>query len=117
MFTSPSAPPGTPALEAFEKAYTAAYQTTKDKLFIQQVYDATFIAALAIQKAGSTDRKTIRDALRDVGSPGGEVVGPGDWKKAVDLIAAGKKIDLSRPPAATASSTRTAMSPASSAIS
>jgi branched-chain amino acid transport system substrate-binding protein len=92
MFTSPSAPPGTPSLEAFDKAYTAAYQTTKDKLFIQQVYDATFIAALAIQKAGSTDRKAIRDALRDVGSPGGEVVGPGDWKKAVDLIAAGKKI-------------------------
>jgi len=92
MFTSPSAPPGTPSLEAFEKAYTAAYQTTKDKLFIQQVYDATFIAALAIQKAGSTDRKAIRDALRDVGSPGGEDVGPGDWKKAVDLIAAGKKI-------------------------
>ncbi|HEY8014582.1 MAG TPA: ABC transporter substrate-binding protein [Dongiaceae bacterium] len=92
MFTSPSAPPGTPSLEAFEKAYTAAYQSTKDKLFIQQVYDATFIAALAIQKAGSTDRKAIRDALRDVGSPGGEVVGPGDWKKAVDLIAAGKKI-------------------------
>ena len=92
MFTSPSAPPGTPQLEAFEKAYAAAYQSTKDKLFIQQVYDATFIAALAIQKAGSTDRKAIRDALRDVGSPGGEVVGPGDWKKAVDLIAAGKKI-------------------------
>ena len=92
LFTSPSAPPGTPSLEAFEKAYTAAYQTTKDKLFIQQVYDVTFIAALAIEKAGSTDRAKIRDALRDVGSAGGEAVGPGDWKKAVDLIAAGKKI-------------------------
>ena len=80
MFTSPSAPPGTPQLEAFEKAYAAAYQSTKDKLFIQQVYDATFVAALAIQKAGSTDRKAIRDALRDVGSPGGEVVGPGTGK-------------------------------------
>ena len=56
-------------MEAFEKAYTAAYQTTKDKLFIQQVYDATFLAALAIQKAGSTDRKEIRDALRDVARP------------------------------------------------
>jgi branched-chain amino acid transport system substrate-binding protein len=92
FFTSPSSPPGTPAMAAFEKAYSAAYRTTKDKLFIQQVYDATFIAALAIQKAGSTDRAKIRDALRDVGSPGGEVVGPGDWKKAADLIAAGKKI-------------------------
>ena len=93
FFTSPSSPPGTPSMDAFEKAYSAAYQTTKDKLFIQQVYDATFLAALAIQKAGSLDRKKIRAALREVSGPGGEVVGPGDWKKAVDLIAAGKKID------------------------
>lgn len=93
FFTSPSSPPGTPAMDAFEKQYSAAFQTTKDKLFIQQVYDATFLAALAIQKAGSTDRKKIRDALRQISGPGGEIVGPGDWKKAVDLIAAGKKID------------------------
>ena len=93
FFTSPSSPPGTPAMDQFEKAYSAAFQTTKDKLFIQQVYDATFLAALAIQKAGSLDRKKIRDALRAVSGPGGEVIGPGDWKKAVDLIAAGKKID------------------------
>jgi branched-chain amino acid transport system substrate-binding protein len=92
FFTSPSAPPGTPSLDAFEKAYSAAYGSTKDKLFIQQVYDATFMAALAIEKAGSTDRKKIRAALRQIGSPGGEIIGPGDWKKAVDAIAAGKKI-------------------------
>ncbi len=93
LFTSPSSPPGTPSMEAFEKAYSAAYQSTKDKLFIQQVYDATFLAALAIEKAGSLDRKKIRAALRQVAGPGGEMVGPGDWKKAVDLIAAGKKIN------------------------
>jgi branched-chain amino acid transport system substrate-binding protein len=93
FFTSPSSPPGTPSMDAFEKEYSAAFQTTKDKLFIQQVYDATFLAALAIQKAGSTDRKKIRDALHQVSGPGGEIVGPGDWKKAVDLITAGKKID------------------------
>jgi branched-chain amino acid transport system substrate-binding protein len=93
FFTSPSSPPGTPSMDAFEKAYSAAFQTTKDKLFIQQVYDATFLAALAIQKAGSLDRKKIRAALRQVSGPGGEIVGPGDWKKAVDLIAAGRKID------------------------
>jgi branched-chain amino acid transport system substrate-binding protein len=93
FFTSPSSPPGTPSMDAFEKAYSAAFQTTKDKLFIQQVYDATFLAALAIQKAGSLDRKKIRAALRQISGPGGEIVGPGDWKKAVDLIAAGRKID------------------------
>ena len=93
LFTSPTSPPVTPSVEKFESAYAAAYQTTKDKLFIQQVYDATFLAALAIQKAGSTDRKKIRAALREISGPGCEVVGPGDWKKAADLIAAGKKID------------------------
>ena len=93
FFTSPSSPPGTPSMEAFETAYSAAYQTTKDKLFIQQVYDATFLAALAIQKAGSLDRAKIRAALRQISGPGGDVIKPGDWKKAIDLIAAGKKID------------------------
>lgn len=93
FFTSPSSPPGTPSMDKFEKAYSAAYQTTKDKLFIQQVYDATFLAALAIQKAGSLDRKKIHDALRDVANPGGEVIGPGDWQQAVSLLAAHKKIN------------------------
>ena len=93
LFTSPSAPPDTPSMQAFEKAYSAAYQSTKDKPFIQQAYDATFLAALAIEKAGSLDRKKIRVALRQVAGPGGAVVGPGDWAKAVDLIAAGKKIN------------------------
>jgi branched-chain amino acid transport system substrate-binding protein len=92
LFTSPSAPGGA-AWDAFQKAYIDAYQSTKDKLFLEQVYDATFLAALAIQKAGSLDRTKIRDALREVAGPGGEVVGPGEWKKAVELIAAGKKID------------------------
>jgi len=93
FFTSPSAAPNGPAWDAFQQAYIAAYKSTKDKLFLEQVYDATFLAALAIEKAGSLDRAKIRDALREVAGPGGEVVLPGEWKKAVDLIAAGKKID------------------------
>ncbi len=92
FFTSPSAPESD-AAKAFDALYSAAFQTTKDKIFIGQVYDATMLAALAIEKAGSTDRAKIRDALREVASAPGEKVGPGEWAKAKALIAAGQDID------------------------
>lgn len=92
FFTSPSSPKSE-AADKFNQLYTAKYQTTKDKIFIGQVYDSVMLAALAIQQAGSTDRAKVRDALRQVANPPGEAVGPGDWAKAVDLIKAGKDID------------------------
>jgi len=52
------------------------------------------LTALAIEKAGTTDRKKVRDALREVCcSAGGEVIEPGEWAKAKAAIAAGKKIN------------------------
>jgi branched-chain amino acid transport system substrate-binding protein len=93
FFTSPSAKPGTSAAEKFEKIYSAAYKTTKDKFFIAQTYDAVMLAALAIEQAGSTDRTKIRDALRQVCCAPGEAIEPGEWAKAKAAIAAGKKID------------------------
>ena len=92
FFTSPSSPKSE-AADKFNQLYTAKYQTTKDKIFIGQVYDSVMLAALAIQQAGSTDRAKVRDALRQVANPPGEAVGPGDWAKAVELIKAGKDID------------------------
>ncbi|MEZ5668241.1 MAG: ABC transporter substrate-binding protein [Alphaproteobacteria bacterium] len=93
MFSSPTSPPASTAGEKFEANYTAAYETTNDKFFIQQTYDATFLVALAIEKAGSTDRAAIRDALREVANPPGEIIEPGEWAKALALIAAGTDID------------------------
>lgn len=93
FFTAPTAPPETAATEAFATAYGAAYDTSADKLFAPQTYDATMLALLAIEKAGSTDRAAVRAALRDVANAPGEVVGPGDWAKAKALIAEGKDID------------------------
>ena len=93
MFSSPTSPPESTAGEKFEENYSAAYETTNDKFFIQQTYDATFLVALAIEKAGSTDRTAIRDALREVANPPGEVIEPGEWARAVELIAAGADID------------------------
>jgi len=93
LFTSPVPAQRTSALEKFEKNYTAAYKTTKDKLFIANTYDAVMLTALAIEQAGSTDRTKVRDALRNVCCAPGEVVEPGEWAKAKADIAAGRKIN------------------------
>ncbi|HEX6120921.1 MAG TPA: ABC transporter substrate-binding protein [Dongiaceae bacterium] len=92
FFTSPSSPKSE-AADKFQQLYTDKFKTTKDKIFIGQVYDSVMLAALAIQQAGTTDRAKVRDALRQVANPPGEPVGPGDWAKAVELIKAGKDID------------------------
>lgn len=92
FFTSPSSPPGTTAGEKFAKAYSEAFGGTEGKLFVQQVYDATFLTALAIQAAGSTDRTAIRDALRQVANAPGKVIEPGEWAEALAALAAGEEI-------------------------
>lgn len=93
FFSSPTSPPGTTALEKFQSAYQAAYETTDDKIFIEQSYDAAFLLALAVEQAGSADRAAIRDALSLVAGPPGEVIEPGEWAKAKELIAAGTDIN------------------------
>jgi len=81
-----------PAKGAFDAAFTAA-GGDPNSIFVQQSYDSAMLIALAIQKAGSTDRAAIKGALRAVAGPPGVKVGPGDWKKAVDLLASGQDID------------------------
>ena len=56
-------------------------------------YDATFLIALAIEKAGVADRSKIGAALREVANPPGEVILPGEWEKAKKMIAEGKDIN------------------------
>jgi len=56
-------------------------------------YDASFLMALAIEKAGAADRAKIGAALRAVANAPGEVIRPGEWKKAKALLAAGKDIN------------------------
>lgn len=61
--------------------------------FVAQSYDAAFMLALAIQKNGSDGREGLSAALREISSAPGEVILPGEWKKAVELLAAGKDIN------------------------
>ncbi len=87
--------PDSPALEAFLSAYEDAYGDLEHP-FTAETYDATVLIALAAAKAGSTtDSAAIRDAIRDVANPPGEVVGPGvpGIIKALELIAAGDDIN------------------------
>lgn len=55
-------------------------------------YDAAFALLLAIEKTGG-EREGLKEALREVTSEGGEVILPGEWAKAKELIAAGTEIN------------------------
>lgn len=61
--------------------------------FVAQAYDAAFLLALAIQKNGNDGREGLSAALREVATAPGEVILPGEWQKAVELIAAGTDIN------------------------
>lgn len=93
FFSAPTSPSDNPVADPFHKRFDETYGEGSDKPFVDQAYDATMLLALAIEKAGSTDRTAVRDALREVSNAPGEVVVPGEWKKAVELIAAGKDIN------------------------
>jgi branched-chain amino acid transport system substrate-binding protein len=62
-------------------------------VFAPQAYDAAFLLALAMEKAGSDDRAGIAAALKDVATAPGEVILPGEWEKAVALLKDGKDIN------------------------
>ncbi|MEX0921144.1 MAG: ABC transporter substrate-binding protein [Rhodovibrionaceae bacterium] len=91
--TNPAAVADNPATETFSDLWKEAYGEEELKPFTSNAYDGAFILALAIEKAGSTDPKAIRDAMRAVAGPPGEKVLPGEWAKAKELIAAGTDID------------------------
>lgn len=89
--TKPSAPDG-PGKDAFNKLMAKAGQDTQG-IFIPQAYDAAFILALAIEQAGTKNHATIAKSIRKVATAPGEIILPGEWKKAVALIKAGKDIN------------------------
>ncbi|MGN8159009.1 ABC transporter substrate-binding protein [Salinisphaera sp. SWV1] len=92
--TVPQANTDTPAAKHFEAAYKKAYGQLPPQPYIDTAYDATYLLALAAEDAKTTtDSKAIKDHLRDVADPPGVKIYPGQWKKAVKLLQAGKKID------------------------
>lgn len=62
-------------------------------VYAAQSYDAAFLLALAIEKNGSASREGVTAALREVSSAPGETILPGEWSKAVEILAAGGDIN------------------------
>jgi len=84
--------PDIPGSGLFSEAAAAA-GFDPNSVFASQAYDAAFLLALAIEKNGSADREGLNEALRSVALPPGEVILPGEWEKAVELLKAGQDIN------------------------
>lgn len=87
--------PGSPDLPGnalYAAAATAAGQDPT-AIFAPQAYDAAMILALAVQQKGNADRDGMSQAVRAVSSAPGEVILPGEWAKAVEILAAGGDIN------------------------
>lgn len=64
-----------------------------DGAFVRQAYDAAAILALARAAAGEDDSTAIRDQLREVANPGGEVVTADNLPDGIELAADGEEVE------------------------
>ena len=64
-----------------------------DGSFRRESYDAAALIAMAMQKAGTTDRAAIKEHVLDVANAPGEKILPGELGKALELIKAGTDVD------------------------
>jgi ABC-type branched-subunit amino acid transport system substrate-binding protein len=91
--TGSSAPAG-PAYSAYAAAFNLKYARAADPgTFSANVYDATYVVALAMQQAGKADGPSIQAAMRTVSDPPGMTAGPGGWAAALAAIKAGTKVN------------------------
>ena len=89
---SPGAP-DTPGVQAFRQLYSERTSGDPSASLITEAFDAATVLALAIEKAGSDDPTAVRDALRSVANPPGEIVGPGDVSRALEMVREDKDIN------------------------
>ena len=91
-FTTSASDDSTSAFAAWKELADGADIPASDP-FVPNSYDATFMLALAIEKAGSAERDGIAEALRSIATPPGEVILPGEWEKAKEILANGGDIN------------------------
>jgi ABC-type branched-subunit amino acid transport system substrate-binding protein len=96
MGTAPGSAEGK-AYMIFRAAYKKEFGRLPPLPFITNAYDGMAVIGLAVYAAKVKGLKVtsqnIRDNLRGVANPPGEIIQPGDFKKAVDLLNQGKEIN------------------------
>jgi ABC-type branched-subunit amino acid transport system substrate-binding protein len=96
MGTAPAAIAGK-ALTNFEDAYEAEFGELPPLPFITNAYDGMAVVGLAafaaMQKGLEPTGPNIRDHLREVANPPGQVILPGEFAKAFELLEQGKDIN------------------------
>lgn len=90
--TSPEAVPGSNAAQLFKSAYNKQYGELPPQPYIDTAYDATFVLAMALEKARTSNPTKVRDALRQVANGPGTDIYPGQWSKAKQLIDSGQAV-------------------------
>ncbi|MEJ1160132.1 ABC transporter substrate-binding protein [Prosthecomicrobium sp. N25] len=83
-----------PSVDAFNKAFEEKYKYDSKGPGVHTQYDAVMAIGLAMNIAPELTGPAIKDAMRKIHTPGGETVGTGpeEFKKAIELIKAGKPI-------------------------
>lgn len=77
--------------EAFDAmAAEAGFDVT---VYTPESYDATILTALAMQAAGTSDSSVAAEFVFDIANAPGEKIYPGEFAKAVEILAAGGEID------------------------
>ncbi|MCY3569414.1 MAG: ABC transporter substrate-binding protein [Chloroflexi bacterium] len=94
--TAPAPGPESPALILFNQSYIAEYDELSPLPFVVEAYDAAVAIGIAAQAAGSVDPAAIRDSLRDVAGPPGDLyaVGGEGVGAALAAVADGWQVDL-----------------------
>ena len=81
----------------FSEIYTAAYGEAPPLPYIDTGYDAMATIGLAIAKTiidgQDVTAENVRTNLREVSNAPGEIVGPGDFQRAIELLQAGTAIN------------------------
>lgn len=90
-FTTSASDPSTDAFGAWKSLADAAGVPASDP-FVPNSYDSIMMIAMAIEKAGSGDRDGISAALRAIANAPGEIILPGEFAKAKEILAAGGDI-------------------------
>ena len=89
-----SAQPRLPSVDSFNEMFEAKFDSPPNGPGLHSVYDAVAVVLLAMEASDEISGTSIRDNIRKVTSADGEEVypGPEGFKKAKELLAAGKSV-------------------------